>query len=179
MTILDMKSPIGYVWRLGDDIEMPVRMTMGSVGYDICSSTHYMFKAGDFGMIRTGLVVQPPEGYHMEIALRSSIPKKKGMLIPNGMGIIDQDYCGENDELCVPMWKFGRGSQDREVYIFNEPERTELNMYETEWGITISKGERIAQLVFRKSHIPRLYDKTGEPFAVEDRGGFGSTGDKC
>ena len=148
------------VWRIKEAAKLPERMTDGSVGYDICSAADYLLRVGDFVIIKTGLVVKPPDGYHFEIALRSSIPKKKGLLIPNGIGIIDQDYCGEGDELGIPVFKFRAGTED------------EANL------ACIEEGERIAQLLLRKSHVPEVFDCSSYPFLDKGRGGFGSTGGK-
>ena len=152
------------VWRMHEDIRLPVRMTGGSVGYDICVAEDYFLSPGDFSILKTGLIVKPPEGFHIEIALRSSIPKKKGCAIPNGLGIIDADYCGLGDELGIPIYKFGLGTED-----FPGVDGLPCTYF--------SAGERIAQIILRKTYIVDVIDMSSN---LEDlksgRGGFGSTG---
>ena len=83
------------------------------------------------------------------LTLRSSTPLRKGLLIPNGVGVIDQDYCGEGDELKVQVFNF------------------------REEAVTVMRGERIAQGIF----IPVMrvnWDEVDE--MGQGRGGFGSTG---
>ncbi len=157
-----------WFWRAHPEAKAPVRMTEGSVGYDICACEGYALGVGAFSIINTGLVVEPPPGYHIEIYLRSSLPKKKGLLIPNGAGIIDRDYCGENDVLGVPVYKFGRGTKD----IYSKEAEQEV--------CSILPGERIAQLIIRKTNLNPFTDYTDAFISPldRDRGGFGSTGNK-
>ena len=83
------------------------------------------------------------------LTLRSSTPRRKGLLIPNGVGIIDQDYCGEGDEL--------------KAQVLNFREET----------VTVKRGERIAQGIF----IPVMRVNWTEVSEMgQGRGGFGSTG---
>ena len=81
---------------------------------------------------------------------RSSTPQKKGLLKPHAIGIIDQDYCGETDELKVQVYNF----------------RNESTIVE--------RGERIAQAVIVKIDKPELVEV--EEMKSVNRGGFGSTG---
>jgi len=83
------------------------------------------------------------------LTLRSSTPLRKGLLIPNGVGIIDRDYCGEGDELKVQVFNF------------------------REEAVTVTRGERIAQGIFIPVMVVR-WDEVGE--MGQGRGGFGSTG---
>ncbi len=159
------------VWCMSKDAVMPVVMTEGSVGFDICASEAYEFSVGDFHIIKTDLVVMPPKGYHIEIALRSSLPKR-GLAIPHGLGIVDTDFVGEGDRLGVPIFKFGEGTKIANNYPRGFSVTTKLT--ET---TRIEKGERIAQLVFRKTYKFDLVDCTGEPNESKVRGGFGSTND--
>jgi dUTP pyrophosphatase len=156
------------VWRIDKEAVLPKRMTEGSVGYDICAIDDYFIQKNEFVVIKTGLVIKPPNGCHLEIALRSSMPGKKGLLIPNGMGILDGDYCGEGDEIGVLVYKFGMGSNDF-TWTVNR---------EMKYGCSIEKGERVAQLLVRPTLLPPIENCTGQEFEVGSRGGFGSTGDK-
>ena len=81
---------------------------------------------------------------------RSSTPRKKGLTKPHSIGIIDQDYCGETDELKIQVYNF------------------------TDSPVVINKGDRIAQGIF----VPVVKAKFLEVDShnQESRGGFGSTG---
>jgi dUTP pyrophosphatase len=83
------------------------------------------------------------------ISLRSSTPRRKGLLIPHGVGIIDQDYCGEGDEIMLQVYNF------------------------LDEAVTVQRGERIAQGMF----VPIMQVNWNEVDEVgKGRGGFGSTG---
>jgi dUTP pyrophosphatase len=83
------------------------------------------------------------------ISLRSSTPRRKGLLIPHGVGIIDQDYCGEGDEIMLQVYNF------------------------LDEAVTVQRGERIAQGMF----VPIMQVNWNEVDKVgKGRGGFGSTG---
>jgi dUTP pyrophosphatase len=99
--------------------------------------------------ISLGISMKLPEGHEAHVLPRSSTFKKWGIIQTNGMGIIDESYCGNND-----VWKFPA-----------------LAMRST----TIFKGDRICQ--FRI--MPKMQEVTFPEVDVledEDRGGFGSTG---
>lgn len=159
------------VWKIHKDATLPEVKTDGSVGYDITSVADYEFEDGDFHIVKTGLVVKAPKGYHVEIALRSSLTKR-GLGLANGLGIVDQDYCGEGDELGVALCKNHKG-KDNSFKTRGYGVTTKLSE-----PVRIQKGERIAQLLIRKSNLFDVVDKTDEEFEGPDRQGFGSTGRK-
>lgn len=161
-----MDNLVSRFYRMTDSAIAPSQQHDDDVGYDICVSEDYIITVGEFLILKTGLVVKPPKGYYFELAFRSSIPTKYGLLIPNGMGIIDPSYCGETDELGIQVYKFGRGSLDywgAVDSISNEPT----------WVSHIKAGTRIAQLILRKTIYASF-----EEFSPDktSRGGFGSTG---
>jgi dUTP pyrophosphatase len=84
------------------------------------------------------------------VVTRSSAPKKKGLLVPHGIGIIDQDYHGEKDEIILQVYNF----TDREA--------------------SVSRGERIGQAAFMRVDQGE-WDEVNE-MEKNSRGGFGSTG---
>lgn len=160
------------IWRMGKDIKLPEVMKEDSVGYDICASREYTFEVGDFYIVQTNLVAQVPKGYHIEIALRSSLPKR-GLAIPNGLGIIDFSYCGEEDLLGVPIFKFGEGTSSVDRTSRGIGVSTRLHR-----PTKIEAGERIAQLIIRKTYKFDIEDMTGTENTNKSRLGFGSTGRK-
>ena len=94
------------ITRLRDDAQIPKYETPGSVGFDFVIVEDDVIEPGEFKVIPTGLVVCVPDGYMLMIASRSSLPKRKGLMLPNSVGIIDKDYCGPEDELTLQLYNF-------------------------------------------------------------------------
>lgn len=136
--------------RIDSSLPLPEYQTPGSVAFDLYSRIDMTIAPKSLGLIPTNLIIETPKGYMLMIASRSSTPKKKGLLVPHGIGIIDQDYCGEKDEILFQAYNFS----DREV--------------------VITKGERIGQGVFVKIERGE-WQETAE-MTGPNRGGFGSTG---
>ena len=90
-----------------------------------------------------------PEGYEAHVAPRSSTFKNFGILVANSFGIIDNSYCGEEDEWRLPA----------------------LAMRDT----VIRKNDRICQFRIVEKQ-PELEFEVVEHLKEESRGGFGSTG---
>ena len=91
-----------------------------------------------------------PDGYFLGIFARSSMPLKRGLMVANGVGVIDADYCGPQDEIKIQV-----------VNITDAP-------------VKVLRGERLAQGIVLP--CPRIeWDEVTE-IAAPTRGGFGSTG---
>lgn len=159
------------VWRVSDDAVLPVRATPGSVGYDVYSTKEYEFEDGDYHIISTDLIASVPKGYYLELMLRSSL-SKRGLSLANNVGVIDEDYKGEGDIICALVCKSHNGKKDI-VKTRGYGVSTKISA-----PVKIEKGERIAQLIIRKSYIFDIEDMTGQPFEGETREGIGSTGRK-
>ena len=139
--------------RIDKTLPLPEYQTDGAVGFDLfCRQTTYIGPQ-TVGLIPANVIIETPPGYMLVIALRSSTPRKKGLLIPHGLGIIDQDYCGPSDEILIQVFNF----TDQEVII--EP------------------GERIAQGIFVKVENAKSGISWREIDQIDHkvRGGFGST----
>lgn len=108
-------------------------------------------KAGEFRLISLGVSMKLPEGYEANIVPRSSTFKKWGVLQVNSMGVIDNSYCGEND-----IWMFPA-----------------LAIRNT----TINEGDRICQFRIVKKMEDVEFTEV-QHMEDEDRGGFGSTGER-
>lgn len=138
--------------RKDKEYDVPKYQTPGSVGFDFTTREDATIWPNEIVLIPANATVRTPKGYMLMVALRSSAPRKWGVTIPQGVGIVDQDYCGPEDEIMLQVLNF----RDKPVMI--------------------PKGTRLAQGVFIKVGIAdfqecsdHLYDKS--------RGGFGSTGD--
>src|SRR3989344_8152665 len=132
--------------RLDNSIEIPRYQTAGAVGFDLASTTDILIKPKTIELVPTGLIVCIPEDCMLILASRSSLPIKKGLMMPNGIGIIDQDYCGPEDELKLQIYNF------------------------TEAPIQIKKGDRLCQGVFVK--IAKADWEEVEELPAKTRGGF-------
>ena len=116
---------------------------------DLRSAETVTLAAGEYRLISLGISMKLPDGYEAHVLPRSSTFKKWGILLVNGMGIIDNSYCGQND-----IWGFPA-----------------LAMRKT----TIHEGDRICQFRIAKKQPEILFVEDN----LEDnknRGGFGRTG---
>lgn len=107
--------------------------------------------AGERKMIPLGVAMQLPEGHEAIMAPRSSTFKTYGILQTNSIGIIDETYCGDNDQWYFPAYA------TRDTHI--------------------NKNERICQFRIIE-HQPAIIFKEVETLGNDDRGGLGSTGVK-
>ena len=135
------------------NINLPIRSTKNSAGYDIEAAENCIipaFKAGQKPtLIKTGLKAYMQSDEVLILANRSSNPGKKGLILANSIGIVDSDYYENPDNDGHIMFAF-----------FNFKDE----------DIEIKKGERIGQGMFQK------YLVTDNDIAEGNRiGGFGST----
>ena len=111
-------------------------------------------------MINLGFALELPKGWEGHLAPRSSTFKTWGIIQTNHIGIIDNSYCGDNDQWFYPAYCL-------------EPK----NFIDNQYGTLIRKGDKIAQ--FRIIEVqPKLEFEKVESLGNKDRGGFGSTGSK-
>lgn len=136
--------------RIDKSLPLPSYKTKGSVGFDIFAREETEVPPKEISLVPGNVIVEVPEGYMLMVASRSSTPKKKGLTPPHGLGIIDHDYCGEQDEIKIQVYNF------------------------TDKSVIVEKGERIAQGVFIK--IDKLDWEEVDSMNFNSRGGFGSTG---
>src|SRR5260221_5419254 len=96
--------------RVDADLPLPTFATEGSVGFDLLCREDREIAPRTIELIPRNVIVRIPEGHLLLLTLRSSTPRRKGLLIPNGVGIIDHDYFGEGDELIVHEFNFREGA---------------------------------------------------------------------
>lgn len=133
-----------------EEILVPQRATKHSAGYDFASIEDVEIKPGEIKMIPTGLKALIPDNEALFIFPRSSLGIKKGLMMSNGVGVVDADYYNnENNEghIMIPLYNFSSQT------------------------VTVSKGERVAQGIFTN------YQKTidDDPDHSARLGGFGSS----
>ncbi len=137
------------ITRLRDDVEIPKYQTAGSAAFDLASADEAVIPAKGFQLLPTGLVIATPPGHVLILASRSSLFKKKGLVLANGIGVVDSDYAGPDDQIFLAVYN------------------------PTENEVKIEAHERIAQGMI----IPVLQAEFFEGDAEgASRGGFGSTG---
>jgi dUTP pyrophosphatase len=137
------------ITRLDASVPLPARETSGAAGFDLAASADLTIPAGRIALVPTGLIIKVPDGYFLGIFARSSTPLKRGLMVANGVGVIDTDYCGPQDEVKIQVLNF------------------------TDAPVKVARGDRLAQGIFLK-YTPPEWDE-GEPVGPT-RGGFGSTG---
>lgn len=138
------------IHRLRSHVSLPQYATEGSAAFDLAASEDITLAAGEVRLVPTGLVIEVPKGMFLAVFARSSTPLKRGLMVANGVGVVDSDYCGPSDEIKVPA----------------------INV--TSGPVTVSAGDRIAQGILLPA--PRVqWDEVSE-LEAKSRGGFGSTG---
>jgi dUTP pyrophosphatase len=92
--------------RLDDTLPLPAYGTDESVGFDLAAAHDATIAPGQIALVRTGLVIEVPTGHFLGIFARSSTPLKRGLLVANGVGVVDPDYSGPNDEIMIQVLNF-------------------------------------------------------------------------
>jgi dUTP pyrophosphatase len=136
--------------RLDPTVPLPSYGTDEAAGFDLAAAHDITIAPRTIALVRTGLVIEVPSGHFLAILARSSTPLKRGLMVANGVGVIDPDYCGPHDEIKVPVMNF------------------------TTAPVTVRKGDRIAQGIFLSA--PRVAWDEHEALRETSRGGFGATG---
>jgi dUTP pyrophosphatase len=144
--------PVVQVRRLPhhDGLPLPARQTGGSAGYDVCNADpDFLIAPMERRLVRTGLAFAIPAGFEAQVRPRSGLAVKQGLTLPNAPATIDSDYRGE---LMIGLINLG-----------NEP-------------VAVTRGMRIAQLVFQRVEQVELVEVDQLPESGRGAGGFGSTG---
>ncbi len=140
------------IWRKDQRARLPEQASQESIGFDLFALEGVEVLPRTQSLVRTGLVIEAPRPFALFVFPRSSLFRKKGLIFPHSVGVIDFDYCGKEDELMVPV----------------------LNLKDS--PVFIEAGERIAQLVLLKVLSNVTIEELKKPPKTTSRGGFGSTG---
>jgi len=140
--------------RVDTSLPMPAYQTKGSVAFDLYSREDMEIPPWKPTLVPTNLVVKVPKNYFLMIASRSSLQLKKNLIVGNGIGVIDQDYCGDEDEMRVVIINY------------------------TDKPVRIERGERVAQALLVRITVAESF-KEKKVMGSRSRGGFGSTGHKA
>lgn len=116
---------------------------------DLRAAEEISIKAGEFKLIPLGVAMELPAGYEAHVVPRSSTFKNYGVIQTNSMGVIDETYCGDNDQWFFPAYAL----RDTVIHV----------------------NDRICQFRIME-HQPSLSFEETKALGNEDRGGHGSTG---
>ena len=133
----------------GDGLPIPARQTPGSAGYDLASAEEAELAPMERRLVATGFAIALPAGWECQLRPRSGLALSHGITLPNTPATIDSDYRGE---LKVALVNLGQ-----------QPFR-------------VTRGMRIAQMVFARVEAPELDAVELLPATARGVGGFGSTG---
>ena len=136
--------------RLSPSVPLPRYESDGAAAFDLAAAGDVIVEAGQVALIPTGLIIEVPPGMFLGIFARSSTPLKRGLMVANGVGIVDQDYCGPHDEVKIAVVNF------------------------TSSPVRVAAGDRIAQGMLLP--VTRVSWEEVELIRRASRGGFGSTG---
>jgi dUTP pyrophosphatase len=136
--------------RLDPALGLPTPATGGAAGFDLAAAADIEIPARQIRLVGTGLVIAVPKGHFLGIFARSSTPLKKGLMVANGVGVIDADYCGPADEVKIQVLNF------------------------TDAPVHVKRGDRLAQGIVLQT--PRVEWEEVDELVAPTRGGFGSTG---
>lgn len=135
--------------RIDKTLPLPVYESNGAAGFDLTARTNTLIKPREIVLIPANVIVETPENYMLQVASRGSTPRKKGLLMPHGVGIVDSDFRGPEDEIQIQMYNFS-----------DKP-------------VLVERGEKIAQGIFVRVDIA-IWDEVDE-MSSKTRGAFGST----
>ena len=127
---------------------LPEYKTSGAVGADLRAVEGYRIEPGVTRHVPTGIAIELPAGFEGQVRPRSGM-SSKGLIFPNSIGTIDQDYRGE---IWVPLYNLGPEYQ------------------------IVQPGDRIAQLVISPVAQAKFIPSQNLSSTGRGENGFGSTG---
>jgi dUTP pyrophosphatase len=134
-----------------EGLPLPTYATAGAAGMDVRAAVDapLTLAPGAIALVPTGLVLEVPEGYEMQVRPRSGLAARHGITLPNSPATIDSDYRGE---VRVIVQNLGPAP------------------------FVVERGERIAQFVLQR--VPRIEWVEAGRLTDTERGvgGFGHTG---
>ena len=139
-----------HISRTDPSVPLPRYETAGAAGFDLASNADLTVAPGQVALVPTGLVIAVPDGHLLGVFARSSTPLKRGLMVANGVGVVDSDYRGPADEIKIQVVNF------------------------TQAPVEIRRGDRLAQGVILP-FVRAEWQEIATPVAAT-RGGFGSTG---
>ena len=136
--------------RLDPELPLPSYAHPGDAGADLCSAVDVTLRPGERALVPTGIAMALPEGYVALVHPRSGLAARHGISIVNAPGTIDAGYRGEI-QVCL---------------VNTDPHQP----------FTVSRGDRIAQLVIQRFETAAFVEVVDLPDSARGDGGYGSTG---
>ena len=133
-----------------NSIALPVYMTEGAAGMDICADIENDRELAPMerALIPTGFAIALPAGFEAQIRPRSGIALRQGLTLVNSPGTIDSDYRGEIQLIAINLG--------------TEP-------------VVVERGQRIAQMIVQRVVRARWHEVNDLPSSIREAGGFGHT----
>lgn len=138
------------VVRLDADLPLPSYSHPGDAGADLQTTVDVTLAPGERALVPTGISIALPDGYVALVHPRSGLAARHGLSIVNTPGTVDSGYRGEIKVLLIN----------------HDPVES----------VTLSRGDRIAQLVVQRFERARFVEVGVLPETVRGAGGYGSTG---
>ncbi len=164
---VSVSGPSGYkatveIKAFREDAIIPKKATESAAGYDLCAwlkdsyDEQTLVTPHSTLIVPTGLNVNIPNGYEIQIRPRSGLAAKFGVTVLNTPGTIDSDYCGDGEDF------------ELKVILINH----------NKIPFSIKHGDRIAQMVVAKlaDHELIEVEEFGKTDKTSRKGGLGSTG---
>ena len=138
----------------GEDLPLPKYQSDLAAGMDLYAAvtSDVVLAPGARAVVPTGFALALPEGFEAQVRSRSGLAAKNGVAVLNAPGTIDADYRGEVGVILI--------NHGRDPFI-------------------VSRGARIAQLVFAPVTVASFIETEALPDTTRGAGGFGSTGHKA
>lgn len=135
--------------RVDPGLPLPEYHTSGAAAMDLSVRQDAVVPPHGITVFDLNVAIKPPSGHFTLMAARSSL-RKRGLMLANGIGVLDEDYSGDGDEYHAALYNF------------------------TDQPVEIKRGERVVQIIV----LP--YDKVTwkevASLGTPNRGGFGTTG---
>lgn len=138
------------ITRVDKSLPLPKYETAGAVAFDLLVRETITIDPNSIGRVPVNVIIEIPKGYMLLIKDRSSTAKKKGLICTPGF--VDQDFCGDGDEILLQFFNFLKES------------------------VTLERGERLGQAAFVRVDMAEWEEV--DAMAKPTRGGFGSTDNK-
>lgn len=150
---MNEKEMVLRLCRVRENAFLPQQATAGSAGYDLraCIDAPQTIPPGGSAVFPTGLAAEIPAGTAGFVFTRSGLGIRHGLVVKNGVGVIDSDYRGE---IHVGLYNCGDAPY------------------------TVEPGERVAQMIVMSYFAPRIEEVSSLTETQRGTGGFGSTGTK-
>lgn len=139
------------VKRFDTNLPLPAYKSPRAAALDLYARETVVVAPQSLVLVPLNVALQVPPNHWVLLVARSSLCKR-GLLVANGVGVGDEDFCGDNDEYHAPIYNL------------------------TTAPVTIEKGDRIVQMIIMPREPVEITEVTHLNMA--DRGGFGSTGRK-